>query len=238
MITGDKKYHRYFSGFIATQNYQIAPINFRPISEEINLKEQVQDIFAAINDLVKVFAGFPRLYVMGESSGSLLAILVCAIWNDPKLQKKFNVCVPNYKLSGLALIACPYCPQMFPKLLAPINQSINKMIFARCPELRNSLDAKKIWNSKMPPVFITDYEKDIFYKRQIEFETFLKRKKHPFRSLYVTQANTEEKLFHTFNIIRPDYKISEQINLEIIDYFNEVANLKKQKNKTNKKKKK
>ena len=126
-IVGDKKYHRYYSGFIAVQNYQIAPINFRVISEKVNLKEEIQDIFDAINDVVKVFKGFPRLYIMGESAGAMLAILVCAIWNDPKLQKKFGVKVPDYKLSGLALIACPYNHQLYPKFMAPINYSSNKM---------------------------------------------------------------------------------------------------------------
>ncbi len=64
LSSATKKYHRYYSGFIAVQNYQIAPINFRVISEEVNLKEEIQDIFDAINDVVKVFKGFPRLYIM------------------------------------------------------------------------------------------------------------------------------------------------------------------------------
>ena len=28
--------------------------------------------------------------------------------------------------------------------------------------------------------------------------------------------DVEEKLFHTFNVIRPDYEISKKINLEMI----------------------
>lgn len=233
-IVGDKKYHRYYSGFIAVQNYQIAPINFRVISEEVNLKEEIQDIFDAINDVVKVFKGFPRLYIMGESAGAMLAILVCAIWNDPKLQKKFGVKVPDYKLNGLALIACPYNHQLYPKFMAPINYSSNKMLFARCPELKELVDAKKLWNENMPPVFITDYDKDIFYKRQLDFEEFLKSRNHPYRSMYVNHKDVEEKLFHTFNVIRPDYEISKKINLEMIAYFNELAEKEKKAKKSKK----
>ena len=108
------------------------------------------------------------------------------------------------------------------------------MLFARCPELKELVDAKKLWNENMPPVFITDYDKDIFYKRQLDFEEFLKSRNHPYRSMYVNHKDVEEKLFHTFNVIRPDYEISKKINLEMIAYFNELA----EKEKTAKKSKK
>ena len=228
-ITGDKKYHRYFSGFIASHNYQIASINFRPVSEDTNLKDQIQDIFTAINDVVKLFKGFSRLYIVGESSGALLATLVCSIWNNQKLQKKFHVSIPNCKVSGLALIACPYSNQLFPKFLSSLNNKNNKMLFTRCSELKNVLDVQKIWNSNMPPVFMVNYDKDLFYKRQLDFESFLKKKKYAFRSLHITQKNSNIKLFHTFNIIRPDYEVSEKINLAMLTYFDEIAHFKNRK---------
>ena len=175
---------------------------------------------------------------MGESAGAMLAILVCAIWNNPKLQKEFGVMVPDYQLSGLALIACPYNYQLYPKFMAPINYSSNKMLFKRCPKLKELVDAKKLWNKKMPPVFITDYDKDIYYKRQLDFEEFLKRRRHPYRSVYVNHKDVEEKLFHTFNVIRPDYEISKKINLEMLSYFTELAKKEKQKKQKQKQKSK
>ncbi len=76
--------------------------------------------------------------------------------------------------------------------------------------------------------------KIFFINANLIFEEFLKSRNHPYRSMYVNHKDVEEKLFHTFNVIRPDYEISKKINLEMIAYFNELAEKEKKAKKSKK----
>ena len=111
-----------------------------------------------------------------------------------KIAKKFGVKVPDYKLSGLALIACPYNHQLYPKFMAPINYSSNKMLFARCPELKELVDAKKLWNENMPPVLLPITTKIFFINANLILEEFLKSRNHPYRSMYVNHERCRRKV--------------------------------------------
>ena len=77
---------------------------------------------------------------------------------------------------------------------------------------------EELWNNKMPPIYIMSAEEDVCYKNCYTFDKWLDKKNHPHQSYYLKKDETE-KLYHCFNVIRPDLDCSKKMNIAMINYF-------------------
>ena len=63
-------------------------------------------------------------------------------------------------------------------------------------------------------------EEDVNYSNCREFDDWLTTIKHPHKSYYC-KKNEEGKLYHCFNVIRPDLNCSKKMNEAMIEFFKE-----------------
>lgn len=215
---GDKQVNKYYGAFLAKQNYQVTTINYHYLPEA-NLKKQVQDSLQAITYITQKYKK-DECFLTGDSSGSDLVLLISLLWNNKEMQKAYAVKVPNVKIKALGLTGTQASINMFPSFMKPFNKENRRMLLDGCPEIEEYVEIEKLWNKDVPPIYIMSAEEDVNYSNCKEFDRWLTTIKHPHKSYYCKKKE-EGKLYHCFNVIRPDLTCSKKMNKAMIEYFKE-----------------
>ena len=213
---GDKKINKYYAAFLAKYHYQVATINYH-YAPAGNLQKQVQDCMLAINKILKTYKK-NEFYLTGDSSGSVLVLLISLLWNNQEMQKAYKVEVPTAKIKALGLTGTQASINMFPPIMKPFNNENRRIILNGCENIEKYTNIEELWNNKMPPIYIMSAEEDVCYKNCYTFDKWLDKKNHPHQSYYY-KKDKKEKLYHCFNVIRPDLDCSKKMNIAMINYF-------------------
>ena len=215
---GDKQVNKYYGAFLAKHNYQVATINYHYLPEA-NLKRQVQDSLEAISYITKKYKK-DEFFLTGDSSGSDLVLLISLLWNNKAMQNAYEVKVPNAKIKALGLTGTQASINMFPPFMKPFNKENRRILLDGCSEIDEYVEIEKLWNKDVPPIYIMSAEEDVNYSNCRKFEDWLTTIKHPHKSYYC-KKNEEGKLYHCFNVIRPDLNCSKKMNEAMIEFFKE-----------------
>lgn len=213
---GDKKINKYYAAFLAKYHYQVATINYH-YAPSGNLQKQVQDSMLAITKIIQTY-GKNEFYLTGDSSGSVLVLLISLLWNNPDMQKAYSVEVPNAKIIALGLTGTQASIDMFPSFMKPFNKENRRIILTGCEQIERYTNIRELWNTNMPPIYIMSAEEDVCYQNCKTFDEWLSKINHP-HSSYYCKKNEKGKLFHCFNVVRPDLNCSKKMNEAMINYF-------------------
>ena len=216
---GDKSINKYYGAFLARYHFQVATLNYH-YAPEGNLKKQVQDCMAGITKVVENYQK-EEFFLTGDSSGSVLVLLISLLWNNEEMRNTYEVEVPNAKIKALGLTGTQAGIDMFPSFMKPFNKENRRLILTGCEEVEKYTNIKELWNNEMPAVFIMSAEEDVCYPNCKDFDQFLTEKNHPHQSFYCKKKE-EGKLYHCFNVIRPDLNCSKRMNEAMINYFNNI----------------
>ncbi len=213
---GDKSINKYYASFLALNNYQVATINYHyaPLG---NLKRQVQDSVLAIEKITKEY-NINKIYLTGDSSGSVLVLLISLLWNNKRMQEVYQVSPPNIEILALGLNCTQASIDMFPSFMKAFNKENRRIILSSCEEIEEYTNIKELWNDNMPPVYIISAEEDVCYQNCKDFDSWLTKINHP-HSSYYCKKKEEGKLFHCFNVVRPDLECSKKANEAMLEYF-------------------
>lgn len=218
---GDKACNLKYGCWLAEQGFQTALLNYRLVPK-VNLKEQIRDAAAGILAAWKRCPESPCLYLTGDSSGSYLVNLLCCIWENPEEKCRFGVKLPDVPVTAAGLTSPPGSINLFPAAMVPFCRENRRMLLDGCPELDGYLDLKKLWNSRVPPLFLISCEGDPCYRRCLAQEAWIKRQGGRVESAYC-RKKADGKLFHCFNVIRPDLECSRRVNGAMVDFFRKCA---------------
>lgn len=216
---GDKSCNKYYAAYLAKNGYIVTTINYHYLPEA-NLKKQVQDCMLAINEITKRY-NRQEVFLTGDSSGSDLVLLISLLWKNEEMQKAYEVEVPKVKIKALGLTGTQASIDMFPPMMKSFNKENRRMLLKNCKEIENYVDIKKLWNKDMPPIYIMSAEEDVNYMNCKEFDSWLTKINHPHNSYYCKKKE-EGKLYHCFNVVRPDLNCSKKMNNAMLEYFKEV----------------
>lgn len=216
---GDKSCNKYYAAYLAKSGYIVTTLNYHYLPEA-NLKKQVQDCMVAINEITKKY-NQKEIFLTGDSSGSDLVILISLLWNNEDMQKAYEVSVPKVKIKALGLTGTQASINMFSTTMKLFNKENRRMLLNNCEEIESYIDIKKLWNKDMPPIYIMSAEEDVNYMNCKEFDSWLTTINHPHESYYCKKKE-EGKLYHCFNVVRPDLNCSKKMNKAMLEYFKEV----------------
>lgn len=216
---GDKKVNKYYAAYLAKNNYAVATINYHYLPEA-NLKRQVQDCLKALEEIIKKYKK-EEIFLTGDSSGSDLVLLIALLFTNKEMQKAYEVNIPKIKIKALGLTSTQASIDMFPPSMKRFNEENKKMLLNQCEEIKEYTDIKKLWTKDMPPIHVISAEGDVNYSNCKEFDQWLTKIKHPHKSYYCTKEK-DKKLYHCFNVIRPDLECSKKANQAMLRYFKEL----------------
>lgn len=218
--TGDKCINSYYAASLVEMGYQVVVLNYQ-LAPAANLKMQVQDVINGICYAVKHYNHRSGLFLTADSSGAYLTTLICCIWNDVTLQKIYDVIIPDCIITAVGLTGTPNTIDIYPHLLKSFKNDNRRVLLNQCSEIKNYIEIKKIWNEKVPPLFLMSCKDDTFYKNVLQFDAWLTSIGAKHDSYYCDRVKGK-KLFHCFNVIRPDWELSIEMNKKNCHFITEL----------------
>lgn len=215
-----------FSRYIASKSYAVMTMSYR-LLPKVNLKQQVQDIFASIRWLEKYGPdrGFDlsRILITGDSAGGHLASLVAAINTDEELQKAYGVDRLEHQFTALGInhgvcftedfnAAKGYAGEL-------VNRNMKQMMTKHAPEIRNLTSFSEYSrNAKLPHIILIGSACDFYYPQTKKMKGFLEEKKLPFTPV-INEDEEASHLTHVFNITYPLMPESMYTNDRLLEIF-------------------
>ena len=221
LFTGQKETSTSFCRLLAKKGFVVFSLEYRLVPN-VKVYDQINDIFSGM-DFVKTKlseynADEERIYMASESAGSFLSLYVTAINNSRILQNAFN-CIPSDitiraqgLLSGMFYTKKKDEIGIFLSLPFYGNDSRNKDVF----KYLNPEHEEIIGN--IPPSYLVTSKNDFIENYTLEFSKRLTEKGTEHK---LTQMGDDEKLIHAFPVLKPNYKESQFVIDEMIDWFNE-----------------
>jgi len=234
-IYGDKELNDYYCLSLVKMNFTVVNISYRLVPE-VTVKEQVQDIFAALTRFyviaskdigrIKYHADMDKIFVTGDSAGGMLTGLITLINGSDKLQKIYGVKALPFTIRAIGL-TCPV-----PFILAgtvenksAIRREMGKMIFGgayKKSSLKGAVSMEDIIDeAPLPPVFtITATDDQECYYQAVMLDKLLTEKNVIHE--YCCKEPDRAPLGHVFNIIYPHNPEAEEVNRRMTEFFLET----------------
>ncbi|MCL2630054.1 MAG: alpha/beta hydrolase [Firmicutes bacterium] len=224
-LYGTKRLNKHFGMFIASEGFLVFNINYRLVPE-VSLKEQVKDIFSALEwanqNITKYGGDKDNFFVVGDSAGGHLAVLASMINNCEGYQERFNQKPSELKIKALGLI-CPATDLEIVykyRLFAPAGGML-KMILGkgyRKSDIRKDISFKYCANKELlPPIYVASSEQDFLKFQTKSFVKILDNLGAEYKLRFWDKA--KKPLTHVFPVINHDYKESEETNREMLNFF-------------------
>lgn len=225
MNSKDKIYRNYGLR-LAQNNFAVVNINFR-LSNTAKFPAQIEDVLSAIKyireNADKYNLDMNNLFVLGDSSGSYMAMMTACVFYNEELRKYYGI-ESSIKIKGIAAncgmfdfdtfigkdVSFPMKKQIVERLFGDANY--NKL------EVYKYSSVLKYINCQLPPVYIMDTEKRSFVAEANRLVETLKKNNVKYK---LSIFKKEDNLIHAFNII-DKYKESKIVMDEIFEFFNEI----------------
>lgn len=220
LFTGQKETSTSFCRLLAKKGFVVFSLEYRLVPN-VKVYDQINDIFSGMDFVANKLQDYNgdenRIYMASESAGSFLSLYVTAINNSLVLQDAFD-CVPsklNIKAQGLL------SGMFYTKKKDEIG------IFLSLPFYGSGARIKKVSKylnpeheeiiHNIPPSYLVTSKHDFIENYTLEFVKKLNEKGVEHK---LTQMGDDEKLIHAFPVLKPEYKESQFVIDEMIDWFN------------------
>ncbi|MEG0546812.1 MAG: alpha/beta hydrolase [Oscillospiraceae bacterium] len=224
---GDKDLNKYYCMYLSSKGYAVMGMSYHLVPQT-DLKGQVQDVFRSLNwlDLHSDEFNFDlnNVLLTGDSSGGHLTGLIGSIIKSEKLQKIYDVTVPSFNFSMLAISHGVFDLDFtgFPRFLS---NEVKKMLLSNNEESADILENMSFKDTSkdvaLPPVMLISSEADPLHSQTFEAQKYLESRNSEFCLKYWTKSQGK-KLSHVFNITHYEWNESKQTNDAMLEIFKNV----------------
>ena len=216
---GDKDLNKIYCLNLAERGMRVVNISYR-LTPEVDLKNQVKDIFCALNFIYDNAENYGidinNLFLTGDSAGAHLASMVANVLDDPSAQEAFGVS-SKIRFNAIAytcaafniarLATTPIVKSYFKPILGKANNNPLLPYVAYRPNLGST-----------PSLFITcdgDFMKNQTITGYEEYKSF----GNDAELIYFDKASQTNKLAHVYNITQTDWPEAIETNDKTIAFF-------------------
>lgn len=221
LIEGDKKYSAGFCKQVAKRGFLVFSLEYRLVPD-VKVYEQFDDVCAGMDcvgrKLVDFNVDFRKIFVMGESAGAYLATYVAAMKKSKVLQEAIGYAPPKMTFKAMGLMSGMFYTTRDDKLGKFLADSFygNDERSKAMAEYTNPEHPEIIYN--IPPCYLITSKADMIERYTLDFAGELGNKgvEHKLRHM-----GSDPKLIHAFPVLHPDWKESERVIDEMVEWFNE-----------------
>ena len=221
---GDKDLNSDFNNWFVTKGYTVISVGYRLIDLNTTFKEQLQDVFAALNWVVenadKHNLDMDNVFIMRDSAGAHLAGLVLNCMKNPEMANDFGVTVPDIKFNAVNFTCGAFTPSLMAKV--PILRSFCKPIlgkeFKKSP-LYKYFDITANLPNEYPPIHMVTCDGDFLKKMVFKTKEVFDEKGFYTELLYIDKKRAGKNLKHVFNLIDLEDEMSLVANNAIDKFF-------------------
>lgn len=240
-VYGDKDLNKYYCMYLASKGFCVTGMSYR-LMPDVTLKEQVQDVFAALNwtadNAARLGADVSEVMLTGDSAGGHLASLALAAMLSPGLAERYGVKVPDMNVRCLVM-SHPVCevhsvlrgkdngPARHGKLVQHV---FDRLLFGPKPRGNAVYGASAFTEYSegvtFPPVMLIGCERDVYARHSLfladEFAKLEKEGRCPrFLFDFVKADDETRRLRHVYNIVRYEWAESCRVNDLSLAFFRE-----------------
>ncbi|MFA5481375.1 MAG: alpha/beta hydrolase [Bacilli bacterium] len=224
---GYKEINYIFNSYFVSKGFSVVSINYSLVNNNVTIYHQIQDIFAAINFLVKnkdrYNLTFDNFILMGDSAGGHLALLTDLVFKSEEAQKYYQINhLPNIKVKCVATNCGVYD---FEDVVEYAKKIVNKSAMADLfshrytdPEfLRMNNPAYYIKKVQPDPVFVSSCHNDFLKKHSFMLRDELMRQGLPHH--YEFEPTSKVRIRHVYNLVLPESEEGKRTNEAMVQFF-------------------
>lgn len=223
---GTKELNRIHASRLAAHGFAVVNISYR-LAPKVSVKEQIQDIFAAIewlkNNADKYPCDLNNLFVTGDSAGGHLTMLSTLVNGAEQLRQKFEVQESGLDIKAIGLNCASldlefvfrlrYIPLAHVVLRSLLGKKYMKCAYKDDISFKNSIK-----NNKFPPIYMVTSKQDFLQSNSVAFAKLLEESGADYKLTNLDKVKTHS-LPHVYSVRFPDYEESKTVNKEMCDFF-------------------
>ncbi len=225
-VYGVKEINKPFCYSMARRGFVVVNVNYR-LAPEADLRDMVHDCFAAVNfaaEIVGKYGGDKNnLFLAGDSAGGHLACLTAAVCSCGEWREYYGappLAVPVRAVWSMCGVVTDVLlnSRVFPartvkKMLSGeknVGERLSRAYIGQLPE-----------EVVLPPLFLSDCERDFTYSDQLRLQEELERRGLTFRTCFWDKSH--RNIGHVYNVAYPYLYESVQTNDWAARFFREIA---------------
>lgn len=209
-VYGAKELNQIFTSWFVNQGFTVISINYRKtdISEHVEFKQQLQDVYAALNfiyDNRHVFSlPMDKFCLMGDSAGGHLCLMLDVLFHSEEARQYYGIAhLPNINIRCLALNSTMYdYPALVPFGLKYVSKrSLQRVLGSDCFDdeyMKKNSPCYYINNGvKISPTFNSTAYHDNFIFQSLKFHN--DAQKLDLDLTHYLEASPRKEVGHIFN---------------------------------------
>lgn len=224
---GFKGINYIFNSYLVSKGFTVVSINYTLVKENITIYQQILDVFAALNFLVKnknkYGLSFDNFILLGDSAGGHLALLTDLVFKSLEAQEYYKLDrIPNIKVKCVAMNCGVYdFEDVVDYGRRVVHKSALPALFSNEYENRTFLKmnnpAYYIKKVTPDPIFISTCHNDFLKKHTFMLRDELMRRQLPRR--YHFEPTIKVRIGHVYNLIFPSSTEGKRTNDAMIEFF-------------------
>lgn len=209
-IYGEKELNKIFTSWYVDQGFTVISINYRLINnnENVDFKEQINDIFSALNFIVEnkhsLGIDLDNFCIMGDSAGGHMSLITDIIFHSSEVQNYYGFTkLPKLKIKCVALNSTMYdYPSLLPLARKFLTKKDTKKLFSKyCFDdhyMEDNSPSKYIQGGvKLDPLFASTSYHDMFMDQSLKLKHDAEKYNLDLEFLLETSPN--KKIGHVYN---------------------------------------
>ena len=224
---GFKGLNYIFNSYLAAKGFSVVSINYTLVNETTTIKQQIIDIFTALNFLVKNRDKYElpldKLILLGDSAGGHLALLTDLVFKSREAQAYYKLNhLPNVRVKCVAMNCAVYdFEEVVEYAKSVIHKSAMPSLFSNCyldgEFLKLNNPAYYIKFVKPDPIFVSSCHNDFLKKHSFMLNDELMRQNLPHH--YHFESTLKVKVRHVYNLVLPNSEEGRRTNDAMIAFF-------------------
>jgi len=224
---GFKGLNYIFNSYLVSKGFSVVSINYTLVNETTTIKQQVIDIFTALNFLVKnknkYELSLDNLILLGDSAGGHLALLTDLVLKSQEAQAYYKLDrLPNVRVKCVAMNCAVYdFEEVVEYAKSVIHKSAMPTLFSNRyldgEFLKMNNPAYYIKTVKPDPVFVSSCHNDFLKKHSFMLNDELMRQNLPHH--YHFESTLKAKVRHVYNLVLPNSEEGRRTNDAMIAFF-------------------
>ena len=222
LVYGTKEICKQACVYMAKFGFNVVNINYR-LLPDVTLREQIRDVLDGISYIYenarKLNLNPEKFFLTSDSAGSFLTLGAYALMKDENFREIFDIKAKDIAISGIALIS-PMIGLLKSGSLSLINEPARRGLNEKQIPFTDDI-LKALANTILPPTIITTSEDDFIRDQALSIKKFLDEKNIKSKLLDFKKTDSHP-LGHGFAITHPSLDESEQVFVEINDFFKKL----------------